>query len=407
MASVYLETYGCTLNQSESEEMMNQLEGHSVAESARDAQIIVLNTCMVIERTERKILKRISALYKQLGDRKLIISGCMVGPLGDRLQAIYPELEVVPSDLVVSYIDANFAREPAVSPRFNLTAKVKIAQGCRGSCSYCIVRLIKGPIVSRSIEAVTRDVEHRVQHGAKQVFLTAQDVGACGLDSGFRLPDLIEALCELEHEFKLRVGMMNVSSIHDIVEDLVRVFKHPKVYKFLHLPVQSGSDRVLKRMERGYTVSDFKRIVARFRRAYRDITLSTDFIVGFPTETEEDFRATMQLLRAVRPLKVNITRFSQRKGTPAFVLEPVTGRVTKERSRMLTAEHHRIAYRQNCKSLGKIYGALAVERGKNGSTILYTDSYRPIVVAHELTLGIRYAVLVTRTTPTYLVGTLS
>ena len=407
MASVYLETYGCTLNQSESEEMMNQLEGHSVAESARDAQIIVLNTCMVIGRTERKILKRISALYKQLGDRKLIISGCMVGPLGDRLQAIYPELEVVPSDLVVSYIDANFAREPAVSPRFNLTAKVKIAQGCRGSCSYCIVRLIKGPIVSRSIEAVTRDVEHRVQHGAKQVFLTAQDVGACGLDSGFRLPDLIEALCELEHEFKLRVGMMNVSSIHDIVEDLVRVFKHPKVYKFLHLPVQSGSDRVLKRMERGYTVSDFKRIVARFRRAYRDITLSTDFIVGFPTETEEDFRATMQLLRAVRPLKVNITRFSQRKGTPAFVLEPVTGRVTKERSRMLTAEHHRIAYRQNCKSLGKIYGALAVERGKNGSTILYTDSYRPIVVAHELTLGIRYAVLVTRTTPTYLVGTLS
>lgn len=407
MASIYLETYGCTLNQSESEEMMNQLEGHSVAESAHDAQIIVLNTCMVIERTERKILKRISALYKQLGDRKLIISGCMVGPLGDRLQAIYPELEVVPSDLVVSYIDANFAREPAVSPRFNLTAKVKIAQGCRGSCSYCIVRLIKGPIVSRSIEAVTRDVEHRVQHGAKQVFLTAQDVGACGLDSGFRLPDLIEALCELEHEFKLRVGMMNVSSIHDIVEDLVRVFKHPKVYKFLHLPVQSGSDRVLKRMERGYTVSDFKRIVARFRRAYRDITLSTDFIVGFPTETEEDFRATMQLLRAVRPLKVNITRFSQRKGTPAFVLEPVTGRVTKERSRMLTAEHHRIAYRQNCKSLGKIYGALAVERGKNGSTILYTDSYRPIVVAHELTLGIRYAVLVTRTTPTYLVGTLS
>jgi threonylcarbamoyladenosine tRNA methylthiotransferase CDKAL1 len=407
MASVYLETYGCTLNQSESEDMMNQLEGHSVAESAHDAQIIVLNTCMVIESTERKILKRIGALYKQLGDRKLIISGCMVGPLGDRLQANYPELEVVPSDRVVSYIDAHFAREPAVSPRFNLTAKVKIAQGCRGSCSYCIVRLIKGPIVSRSIEAVTRDVEHRVQHGAKQVFLTAQDVGACGLDSGFRLPDLIEALCELEHEFKLRIGMMNVSSIHDIVEDLVRVFKHPKVYKFVHLPVQSGSDRVLKRMERDYTVSDFKRIVARFRHANRDITLSTDFIVGFPTETEEDFRATMQLLRAVRPLKVNITRFSQRKGTPAFVLEPVTSRVTKERSRMLTAEHHRIAYRQNCKSLGKIYGALAVERGKNGSTILYTDSYRPIVVAHELTLGTRYAVLVTRTTPTYLVGTLS
>ena len=407
MASVYLETYGCTLNQSESEEMMHQLEGHDVAKSAHDAQVIVLNTCMVIEKTEKKILKRISALYKQLGDRKLIISGCMVGPLGDWLRAIYPGLQVVPSDLVVSYIDTHFAREPAVASRFNLTAKVKIAQGCRGSCSYCIVKLIKGPVASRSIEAVTRDVEHRIQHGAKQVFLTAQDVGACGLDSGYRLPDLIEALCELEDEFKLRIGMMNVSSIHDIVEDLVRVFKHPKVYKFLHLPVQSGSDRVLKRMERGYAVFDFKRIVARFRRAYRDITLSTDFIVGFPAETDDDFRATMQLLREVRPLKVNITRFSQRKGTPAFVLEPVNGRVTKERSRMLTAEHHRIAYRRNRKSLGKTYGALAVERGKNGSTVLYSDNYRPIVVADGLMLGVRYAVLVTGITPTYLVGTLS
>ncbi len=406
MALVYLETYGCTLNQSESEEMINTLEGHGVAESAHDAQVIVLNTCMVIEKTEKKILKRISDLYEQLGDRKLIISGCMVGPLGDWLLANYPELQVVPNDLVVSYIDAHFAREPAVASRFNLTAKVKVAQGCRGSCSYCIVKLIKGPLASRSVEAVTRDVEHRIQHGAKQVFLTAQDVGACGLDSEYRLPDLIEAICELENEFKLRIGMMNVSSINDIVEDLVRVFEHPKVYKFLHLPVQSGSDRVLKRMGRGYEASDFKSIVARFRRACRDITLSTDFIVGFPTETDEDFRATMQLLREVRPVKVNITRFSQREGTPAFDLKPITSRIAKERSRKLTVEHHRIAYRLNRKSLGKTYGALAVERGKNGSTVLYSDSYRPIVVVHKLTLGIRYEVLVTGATPTYLVGTL-
>jgi MiaB-like tRNA modifying enzyme len=362
---------------------------------------------MVIETTERKLLKRIEALYSQLGHRKLIVSGCMVQPLGDWLRSLYPELQVMQNDRVASYIKARFAREPTAASRLHVTAKVKIAQGCQGSCSYCIVKLIKGPIKSRSIEAVTKDVDHKIQHGAKQVFLAAQDGGAYGLDRGYRLPDLVEALCELEHDFKLRIGMMNVPSIHDIVEDLVRVFKHPKVYKFLHLPVQSGSDRVLERMQRGYAVSDFKRIVARFRRAYRDITLSTDFIVGFPAETDDDFRATMQLLREVRPLKVNITRFSQRKGTPAFVLEPVTGRVTKERSRMLTAEHHRIAYRRNRESLGKTYGALAVEQGKNGSTILYSDSYRPIVVAHELTLGVRYEVLVTRTTPTYLVGTLS
>jgi MiaB-like tRNA modifying enzyme len=331
----------------------------------------------------------------------------MVQPLGDQLRSLFPELLVMQNDHVAPYILAHFSCEPDTTSRRDVTARVKIAQGCQGSCSYCIVKLIKGPIKSRSAEAITKDVEHRIQHGAKQIFLSAQDGGAYGLDSGCRLPELIEALVGLNYDFRLRIGMMNASSIQDIVEDLLRAFKHPKVYKFLHLPVQSGSDRVLERMERGYTVSDFKDIVARFRRVYRDITLSTDFIVGFPTETAEDFRATMRLLRETRPLKVNITRFSKRKGTPAFILEPVVSRIAKERSRMLTAEHHRIAYEQNCLSLGNNYKALAVERGKNESTILYNDSYRPTVVARKLTLGVRYALCVTRITPTYLVGTLS
>jgi threonylcarbamoyladenosine tRNA methylthiotransferase CDKAL1 len=362
---------------------------------------------MVIEATERKVLKRIELLYSQRGHRTLIVSGCMVQLFGDRLRSLFPELLVMQNDRVAPYILAHFSCEPEAMSRLNVTARVKIAQGCQGSCSYCVVKLIKGPIKSRSVEVIAKDVEHRIQHGAKQIFLTAQDGGAYGLDSGCRLPELIEELSELKYDFKIRIGMMNASSIQDIVEDLLQAFKYPKVYKFLHLPVQSGSDRVLERMGRGYTVSDFKRIVARFRRAYRDITLSTDFIVGFPSETAEDFQATMQLLREVRPVKVNITRFSKRKGTPAFILKPVVSRVAKERSRVLTAGHHRIAYEQNCLNLGKTFRALAVERGKNESTILYNDSYRPIVVARKLTLGVRYAVLVTKATPTYLIGTLS
>jgi threonylcarbamoyladenosine tRNA methylthiotransferase CDKAL1 len=407
MTSVCIETYGCTLNQSESEELIHQLEGYRLVDSASEAHVVVLNTCMVIEATERKILKRIELLYAQRSHRKLILSGCMVQQLGDQLRSLFPELLILQNDRVAPYILTHFSCEPNITPRLNVTARVKIAHGCQGSCSYCVVKLIKGPIKSRSVEIITKDIEHRLQHGAKQIFLTAQDGGAYGLDSGYRLPELIEVLCELKYDFRLRIGMMNVSSILDIVEDLLQAFKHPKVYKFLHLPVQSGSDRVLERMGRGYTVSDFKRIVARFRGTYRYITLSTDFIIGFPTETAEDFQATMQLLREIYPPKVNITRFSKRKGTPAFVLEPVVGRVTKERSRMLTAEHHRIAYEQNRLSFGKNYRALAVERGKNESTILYNDSFRPIVVARKLTLGVRYELLVTKATPTYLIGTLS
>jgi MiaB-like tRNA modifying enzyme len=308
---------------------------------------------------------------------------------------------------VASYIDAHFSRGATSAPRPNITAKVKIAQGCGRSCSYCIVKLIRGPVKSRSIEAITRDVEQRVQNGAKQIFLTAQDGGAYGLDQGHRLPDLIEALCEIEHDFKLRVGMMNVSSILDIAEDLLKAYKHPQVYRFVHLPVQSGSDRILELMERGHTVSDFKHIVSSFRHELRDVTVSTDFIVGFPSETSEDFLATVDLLREVAPLKVNITRFSQREGTKASFLRPVTGRVQKDRSRTLTAEHHRVARQRNCECIGESYRALAVERGKKGGTVLYNDNYRPIVVLRELPLGLFYAVRITGVTSTYLIGSLN
>ena len=160
MTSVCVETYGCTLNQSESEELIHQLDGYRLVDSASEAHVVVLNTCMVIEATERKILKRIELLYSERGDRTLILSGCMVQPLGDRLRSLFPELLVAQNDRVAPYILAHFSCEPNTTSRLNVTARVKIAQGCQGSCSYCIVKLIKGPIKSRSVEVIAKDVEH-------------------------------------------------------------------------------------------------------------------------------------------------------------------------------------------------------------------------------------------------------
>jgi threonylcarbamoyladenosine tRNA methylthiotransferase CDKAL1 len=407
MTSIFVETFGCALNQSESEDLEHQLVHHHIVESTRDAEIIVLNTCAVVEATEKKVLKRIQALYGQRNDRKLIVTGCLAELRQGWLHAAFPGVFVIPTEKVASFINARYASEPTTAQKYDVTANVKIAHGCRGNCTYCVVRIIKGALTSRGIEEVVDDVLERIQKGAKQVFLTAQDAGAYGLDCGQRLPYLIQAVCDLEQDFMLRIGMMNVSSITDIVEDLVRVYAHPKVYKFLHVPVQSGSDSVLKAMGREHTVSDFTRVVNQFRETYRDLTISTDFIVGFPTETDDDFRATVQLLREVRPLKVNITRFSPRKGTSAFNLKPLGGGKVKERSRVLTAEHHRTAAQQNCESVGRIYRTLAVEHGKNGSTICYNNFYRPIVILRELSLGLAYTVRVTGATPTYLIGTLS
>ncbi|MGZ4902174.1 MAG: tRNA (N(6)-L-threonylcarbamoyladenosine(37)-C(2))-methylthiotransferase [Halobacteriota archaeon] len=407
MVSVYIETYGCTLNQSESEAITRTLHGHSLVNKPLDAQVIVLNTCVVTEITERKILRRIADLYSSRDNRALIITGCAASVLRADLQTRYPKATLVESRSVASYINSHFQTESAAHGRDdinNVTTRVKIAEGCQGQCSYCIVRLARGRTQSKPVGVIAHEIELAMQRGAKQVLLAAQDAGVYGADIGSSLPELINALCSLRSDFKLRVGMMNVSSVRHITTELLNAFDHPRVYKFLHLPVQSGSDRILRLMERGHTVSDFKRCVSAFEQRFPEITLSTDFIVGFPTETENEFKSTMKLLRATKPVKVNITRFSPRAGTAAASFDLVTSRIVKDRSRTLTIEHHRIAYRKNCRLIGKSYSAFAAERGKNGSTVLYNDNYRPIVSAQALPLGLFYTIKITRATPTYLRG---
>ncbi len=407
MVVVYIETYGCTLSRSESEAIEHELNGRVVVEKPEDAQVIVLNTCVVTETTERKVLKRIAALLDNLKGRTLIVTGCATKVLGSRISARYPGVFVMDSKLVAPFINSRFKSAETAYRLYNhnsITARVKIAEGCNGRCSYCIVRLARGQARSRSVEAIVRDIESRLRRGAKQVFLAAQDAAVYGVDTGSNLPELINAICGLQHEFKLRIGMMNVTSMSHMMSDLLDSFNDPKIYKFFHLPVQSGSERILKLMEREHTVLDFKRCVCAFSRRFQDMTLSTDFIVGFPTETEDDFQATLKLLKETKPVKVNITRFSQRPGTPAASLDPVTSRIVKERSRTLTAEHHRVAYQQNCTRVGAMYTALAAEYGTNSSTVLYNDSYRPIVVPQVLPLGAPYEVRVTWGGPTYLRG---
>jgi len=266
--------------------------------------------------------------------------------------------------------------------------------------------LIRGGLKSRSIDDILTDVESKVKKGAKQILLTGQDVGVYGLDKGLRLPELINAVAELDLDFTVRIGMISPSALDDIVDELIDSFKKPKIYKFLHLPVQSGSARILHLMGRNYSISHFKRNVAKFRAVFKDLTLSTDFIVGFPYETDHDFKLTLDLLKKLKPLKVNITRFSKREGTEAYHMPQIPHRTVKERSRTLTLEHHKTAYFENKKLLGRKLNALAIERGKGHSTVLYSDFYRPIVVEGELKLGCRCDVIICEITPTYLIGNL-
>jgi tRNA A37 methylthiotransferase MiaB len=206
-------------------------------------------------------------------------------------------------------------------------------------------------------------------------------------------------------DFRLRIGMMSPASAKDMLDGLREMYREPKVFKFLHLPVQSASDRVLAEMQRGYVLADFLKLVSELRRSVPEITLSTDLIVGYPGETVEDHRMNMGLIEQVQPDIVNVTRFSPRPGTAAAEAgSPVVGRVAKDRSRELASLRFTIAAEKNKRWIGKKVRALATEKGKKGSTILRTDEYKQVVVPEEIILNRFYEVKIVESSPTHLKG---
>ncbi|MHC1566539.1 MAG: tRNA (N(6)-L-threonylcarbamoyladenosine(37)-C(2))-methylthiotransferase [Candidatus Syntropharchaeia archaeon] len=389
----YIETYGCTANQGDSKriEAMLKKEGHEKVEMVENADVVIVNTCIVTKRTELNVIKRIC----QLKNKKLVVAGCM--------PAVFPELIFQNvgkvETIALESLDNLFDYESE-----GVIGTVNISRGCIGNCSYCIVKKARGDLLSYPPEKILRSVRALVERGVKEVRITAQDCSAYGLDIGRRFPELLEMLCDIEGNFRIRVGMMNPSTIKEILDDLIDVFENEKVFKFLHAPVQSGSNRVLKKMRRDYTVEEFVEIVDSFRRRFDEITISTDFIVGFPTETEEDFEESLNLLRRIEAEKVNITRFSRRPGTEAAKMKDILERIKKERSRKFTRLYHEIAEEKNRRLIGKKLHVLITERGKKRGVIGRDSAYRNVVIGEDLSLGSEVEVVVTGARSTYLIG---
>ncbi|MEM2419266.1 MAG: radical SAM protein, partial [Candidatus Hadarchaeales archaeon] len=188
-----------------------------------------------------------------------------------------------------------------------------------------------------------------------------------------------------------------------ILPGLLEAYESPKIYKFLHLPVQSGDDGVLRDMRRGYTVETFRRVVRAFRQRFPDLQLVTDIIVGFPTESGEAFRRTLELVEEIRPDKVNLSKFSPLPGTDASRLKQLSSEEVAERSRILTGLCHRIGLEVNRRYVGKTFPALIVERGTRGGVLARTPNYKPVVLK-EGAIGEEVCVTIVRAESTYLVG---
>jgi len=413
---VYLEIYGCTANKGDASLALGLLKknNHETVENINDAEVIILLTCTVIGTTEQRMLSRLRS-FKKTGKR-IIVAGCMASIQPDLIKSVAPDAELLPPQYthhivdilegnLVSFVDKN----KTCFPKYfgEVTAPISISEGCLFSCSYCITSLARGKLTSYPIDEIVGDVCSAIKQGCKEIQLTAQDTGSYGLDSRQNLGDLLKHVCQIDGNYRIRVGMMNPHTLLKHPDEIIQAYSNSKIYKFLHLPVQSGDNEILQKMIRKYTVSDVIRIIDQFRDRYPEIVIATDIIVGFPTETDRQFEHTVDFLKSVKPDITNITRYSARPYTKAKAMRGrIKTEIVKKRSKILTELCSNLSLENNLNNVGKKYTALITEEGKNNTMVGRAENYKPVVIKEQVNIGEFLPVIIESAAPTYLVGKL-
>jgi MiaB-like tRNA modifying enzyme len=397
MARYHIETYGCTSNRGETQQIEQTLRegGHHPADDPQSADVAILNTCTVLEKTERNMLSRAKELDAET-PADLVITGCMALAQGDQFADADIDAEVLHWDDVAQHVLNGEC--PTVTPDTETVLNgvigiLPIARGCMSDCSYCITKQATGQIESPPIDENVEKARALVHAGAKEIRITGQDTGVYGWDRNqgrSLLPELLDRICtEIDGDFRVRVGMANPKGLHGVREELAAVFaRHEKLYNFIHAPVQSGSDSVLADMRRQHSVDEYIEVVEAFDDALDYWTLSTDFIVGFPSEEPEDHDQSMALLRETRPEKINVTRFSKRPGTDADEMKGLGGQTKKDRSKEMSELKMELTGNAYEEMVGDESSVLLVEDGTDESLIGYDEAYRQVVIADAQDQGL-------------------
>jgi MiaB-like tRNA modifying enzyme len=324
--------------------------GFSMVKTHKEADVLLINSCVVKSTTEnrlRETCKKFSA-----AGRPMLVTGCAVDAIPDIIRKLSPMAGLVSSHHTLDIVPAvrevlaggraeflGWRPEPKLcAPRLRDNPKmeiIEISQGCRGSCAFCLTKKARGRLHCYPAAGIISAIEKAVSEGCTEIRLTSQD-NADYRDGDVLLPELIRMVCRVPGNFKIRIGMMNPAGCKKIMAGLMEVYNMQKVEKFLHVPVQSGSDKILRAMCRGHDSGCFREIVAAFRGAVPGIFIVTDIIAGFPGETDSDFEDTLRMVGETKPGHVNISMYSDRQGTPASGMKKVRSEKIKERSRRLT-----------------------------------------------------------------------
>ena len=418
MAKIWVEAYGCSASFADSEMISGLIVngGHTLTENESDSDLNLIVTCSVKDATATKMVYRI----KKSQSKPLIVAGCLpkaerhtvekfaknaslMGPnsIGKTVQIIEKTLD---GSKMVCLDDTDISKVGIPKVRLNHTVGiVEIASGCMSECTFCQTKLAKGDLKSYRIGDIVRQVKTELADGCKEIWLSSTDNGCYGLDIGEDLSSLINNVSEIPGEFRIRVGMLNPMFMPRIRNNLLKSFENDKVFRFLHVPVQSGSNDVLNNMKRGHTVETFKDVVRKFRTKFDSFTISTDIIVGYPTETQENFEETIELLEETRPDIVNLSRYSQRPGTVAAEMAQVDVAEIKRRSKQVTELINDISLENNKKWIGW-EGEVLFDENLDGQIKGRNFAYKPIFVNEITEIGQTCPVRVVNATNHSLIG---
>ncbi len=421
---IHIKTYGCTLNHADSDIVRSAAVAAGMDIMDDDsADVVVVNTCTVKAVTERKILERL-ARYSAIGKR-IIVTGCMASSNPDLIERYAPQASIVttPNAHVIPEIAAAVAdgsrfvadaysrtdRAAALGAPHGIVARIPISDGCLSSCSFCETKFARGPLNSFPEESILNAIIMCVSNGVREIELASHYTGAYGLDRGTNIAKLMWRISSIGGDFMVRVGMLNPEHLHRYMDEFVGAFEDERFYRFVHLPVQSGSDSVLRSMRRNYAARDVELMAKELRDRVPGMTIETDVIVGYPTETCDDLERTFSLLEEMKPDITNISKFAARPPASASSMKRLGDEEVKARSAEATRRVRILQRSINEGFIGKNVDVLITEKGAlsaNGKT----RSYRQVVVNRDfegVALGSWQRVTVEKVSANALYGSLA
>ena len=393
--SVY--NFGCKVNQYESQVMTELMisRGYEYTENKENADIMIINSCTVTAVSDNKVMKLIRHLRRNKEDSIIVLTGCMPQAYPN-LKEEFEQVDIVLGNSMRSELPDEIEkylinREQIINiHKYTKNSDFELVSvsedGCNRYCSYCIIPYARGPVRSKPIDVLKRELQHMANHGYKEIVLVGINLSAYGQELGLHLCDAVECACSIDGVERVRLGSLEPERMDR--ESIERLSKLEKFCPQFHLSLQSGCDATLKRMNRHYTTEEYRKIVADLRAAFDNCSITTDVMVGFAGETEEEFGQSVEFVKEIAFAKAHVFPYSQREGTiAAKAPNQLDNSVKSKRSKIMieAATSTRKAFLES--QIGRSEAVLFEQTDKNGLWEGYTKNYTPVKIKSDKPLN--------------------